>query len=61
LTAADLEKIPTVIGIASESDKAMAVLGALRTGIIDILATSESNAKLVLAYDSQSPVPARTA
>lgn len=48
LSLDDLRKIPCVIGIASENTKAIAILGALRTGIIDIIATSASNVNTVL-------------
>ncbi|MDU8924892.1 sugar-binding transcriptional regulator [Pasteurellaceae bacterium LIM206] len=43
LSLEDLKAIPCVIGIASENTKAMAILGALRTGIINIIATSANN------------------
>lgn len=48
LSLEDLRAIPCVIGIASESAKAMAILGALRTGIINIIATSASNVNTIL-------------
>ncbi len=48
LSLEDLRSIPCVIGIASESAKAMAILGALRTGIINIIATSASNVNTIL-------------
>lgn len=48
LSLEDLRAIPCVIGIASESTKAMAILGALRTGIINIIATSASNVNTIL-------------
>ncbi|HBO39003.1 MAG TPA: transcriptional regulator [Pasteurellaceae bacterium] len=48
LSLEDLKAIPCVIGIASESTKAMAILGALRTGIINIIATSASNVNTLL-------------
>lgn len=48
LSIEDLRKIPCVIGIASENTKAMAILAALKTGIIDVIATSVYNAKTVL-------------
>lgn len=48
LSLDDLRKIPCVIGIAAENTKAMAILGALRTGIINIIATSASNVNTVL-------------
>ena len=48
LSLEDLRSIPCVIGIASESSKAMAILGALRTGIINIIATSAANVNTIL-------------
>jgi len=38
-----------VIAIAAENTKAMAILGALRTGAIDIIATSAQNIRTVLS------------
>ena len=43
LTREHLSQIPTTIAIAAEPSKAMAILGALRTGTIDVLATSMPN------------------
>ena len=48
LSLEDLRSIPCVIGIASESSKVMAILGALRTGIINIIATSAANVNTIL-------------
>jgi DNA-binding transcriptional regulator LsrR (DeoR family) len=48
LSIQELRQIPCVIAIASENTKAMAILGALRTGVIDVLATSAANARIVL-------------
>jgi DNA-binding transcriptional regulator LsrR (DeoR family) len=48
LSLEQLRTIPCVIAIASESTKATAILGALRTGVIDVLATSASNARTVI-------------
>ncbi|MCW5283398.1 sugar-binding transcriptional regulator [Verminephrobacter eiseniae] len=48
LSANDLRRIPNVIAIAAESSKVTAMLGALRTGTIDTLATTASNAIAVL-------------
>lgn len=39
-----LRKIPYVIGVVSGSQKAMAILGALRTGVLDVLITDEITA-----------------
>ena len=43
LTREDLTRIGTTIAIASEDSKAPAILGALRTGAVDVLATSITN------------------
>jgi DNA-binding transcriptional regulator LsrR (DeoR family) len=51
LTLADLVQIPNVIAVASESTKTTAVLGALRTGAINTLATTEAIAQSVLSLD----------
>ena len=45
----ELRQIPCVIAIASENTKAMAIMGALRTGAIDIIATSARNIRTVLS------------
>ena len=51
LSIDDLQRIPNVIAIASETSKATAILGALRTGVINTLATSVSNATALLQMD----------
>lgn len=51
LTIAELKRIPNVIALASESTKAAGILGALRTGVVNTLATSTSNAHTVLNLD----------
>lgn len=51
LSRQDLERIPDVIAIASENTKAAAILGALRTGAINTLATSITNAHTILRLD----------
>ena len=48
LTITDLARIPDVIAIAAENTKAAGILGALRTGVIDTLATSVTNAHTIL-------------
>ena len=48
LTTRDLGRIPDVIAIASENTKSAAILGALRTGVVNTLATSSTNARTVL-------------
>jgi DNA-binding transcriptional regulator LsrR (DeoR family) len=51
LTLADLQRIPNVIAIASENTKTTAVLGALRTGVINTLATTENIAQSILSLE----------
>lgn len=51
LTVRDLRRIPNVIAIASENTKAAAILGALRTGVINTLATSMTNALTIMQLD----------
>lgn len=48
LSVEELRQIPCVIAIASENTKATAILGALRSGVIDVIATSATNARTVL-------------
>jgi len=47
----DLHKIRPVIAVAGGPDKAHAVLGALRTGCLDVLITDERVARKVLSLD----------
>ncbi len=49
----DFRPISNVIAIASENSKPLALLGALRTGVIDVVATSVSNALTVLNLDEK--------
>jgi DNA-binding transcriptional regulator LsrR (DeoR family) len=49
----EFRRISEVIAIASENSKPMALLGALRTGVVDVVATSVSNALTVLNLDEQ--------
>ncbi|MNU09177.1 putative sugar-binding domain protein [compost metagenome] len=51
LTVQELVRIPNVVAIASENTKAAATLGALRSGVINTLATTVSNAYTILALD----------
>ncbi|HEY0207616.1 sugar-binding transcriptional regulator [Acerihabitans sp.] len=48
LSIEELRNIPCVIAIASENTKALAILGALRTGAINIIATSAQNVRTIL-------------
>jgi DNA-binding transcriptional regulator LsrR (DeoR family) len=52
LTMDDLRRIETVIAVVSEADKSMAILGALRSGVIDMLVVDAGNAQAVLQFTS---------
>jgi DNA-binding transcriptional regulator LsrR (DeoR family) len=49
VTLADLARIPTVLGVASGRDKLPGVLGALRTGTVDVLVCDRALARALLA------------
>ncbi len=49
----EFRPISEVIAIAAENSKPLALLGALRTGVVDVIATSVSNALTVLNLDEQ--------
>jgi DNA-binding transcriptional regulator LsrR (DeoR family) len=49
LGADDLRAVPRVIAVSSEEGKARSVLGALRTGVVDVLVASIGTARQVLA------------
>lgn len=51
LTISELRRIPDVIAVASENTKAAAILGGLRTGAINTLATSATNAHSIIKFD----------
>jgi DNA-binding transcriptional regulator LsrR (DeoR family) len=48
LTLEELRCIPTVVAVAFGMSKAEAILGALRTGVVDVLATDDSAAREIL-------------
>jgi DNA-binding transcriptional regulator LsrR (DeoR family) len=56
LTLQELGPIPNVIAVASEPGKTAVILGALRTGVINMLATSASNAAALIALDDAAPL-----
>lgn len=56
LTLEDLRRIPNVIAIASEPTKVTGILGALRTGAINTLATTQSIAQMVLSLAQATEV-----
>ncbi len=53
LSADDLRAIDTVIAVASEAGKARAILGALRSGLVQVIATSTANAREVIQLDQE--------
>jgi DNA-binding transcriptional regulator LsrR (DeoR family) len=58
--ASDLRAIPRVIAVTSEEGKELAILGALRTEIINVLVTSVGTARKVLDHaDTETRKPAR--
>ena len=56
LTLEDLRTIPLAMAVAMGEEKVDAVLGALRTGVLDVLVTDDRTARLVLARDAVAAV-----
>jgi deoxyribonucleoside regulator len=52
----DLSQIDTVLGIATGRKKTAAILGAIRTGLVDILVTDDVSADNVLHLDEDIPL-----
>ncbi|WP_102961314.1 sugar-binding transcriptional regulator [Mangrovicella endophytica] len=48
----DIRAIPSAIAIAAEPSKTMALLGALRTGVVDVAALPLASAQALLALDA---------
>jgi DNA-binding transcriptional regulator LsrR (DeoR family) len=44
----DLRRIATVVAVVSEPEKPPAILGILRSGVVDVLIVDEGNARAVL-------------
>lgn len=61
LGSEQLRVIPQVVAMASEPDKQQAVLGALRTGIVDVLVTSLGTARWVLEHADSGSHETRSA
>ena len=59
LNARDLRAIATVIAVASERAKARAVLGALRTGIVDVLIATVEMGRELIADDARAAAPGK--
>jgi len=56
LSIEDLLRIGTVVAVASEVEKPLAILGALRAGVIDVLIVDEGNARAVLELGRTAPL-----
>lgn len=54
LALEDFRWIPNVIAVASERNKTLPLLGALRSGMIGTLATSVGNVRLIIELDEQT-------
>jgi DNA-binding transcriptional regulator LsrR (DeoR family) len=52
---ADLQAINCVVALCSEQDKGDAILGALRSGMVNVLVTSLATARTVLDGSRRSP------
>ena len=55
VTLDDLERIPTTLAVAAGTAKSRAILGALRTGVIDVLCIDDQAARKVLEMDERMP------
>lgn len=53
LALADMKQIPLTIAVAAGLSKAAAMVGALRTGAVDVLCTDDETARAVLALADQ--------
>jgi DNA-binding transcriptional regulator LsrR (DeoR family) len=56
LSMEDLLRIDTVVAVASEAEKPLAILGVLRAGVIDVLIVDEGNARAVLELGRTTPL-----
>lgn len=56
LAADQLRGIDTVIAVASEAEKPLAILGILRAGLIDVLVIDETNARTILELDRDTRI-----
>lgn len=55
LTLQEMKQIPNTIAVAMGESKAKAILGGLRTGIVDVLCTDSCTAREVLKLNDRSP------
>jgi DNA-binding transcriptional regulator LsrR (DeoR family) len=58
LSLDELRAIGSVVAVASEPEKPMAILGTLRSGVIDVLIVDPANARAVLDLAAGRPSPA---
>jgi DNA-binding transcriptional regulator LsrR (DeoR family) len=56
LSVEDINRIPTVIAVASGEDKVKAVCAALRGSHMDVLVIDMATAKLVLEWHRSHPI-----
>jgi len=54
ITWDELMNVPKLIGVAEGKRKAPAILGAVRTGVVDILVTDDATAQEMIRLDSES-------
>jgi DNA-binding transcriptional regulator LsrR (DeoR family)/AcrR family transcriptional regulator len=57
MRAAQMQQAGTVVAVASGEPKAASILGALRTGIVDVLVTDSLTTRAVLALADEHPTP----
>jgi DNA-binding transcriptional regulator LsrR (DeoR family) len=61
LSIEELRVVETVVAVVSEAEKPLAILGVLRTGVVDVLVVDEGNAHAVLDLAQQggrgAPIP----
>ena len=61
LSIDDLRRVETVVAVVSEAEKPLAILGVLRSGVVDVLVVDEGNAHAVLDLAQQggreAPIP----
>ena len=54
LSHEDFRRIPNVVAVASESNKTLSLLGSLRSGIVNTIATTASTVRAILKIDDES-------
>jgi DNA-binding transcriptional regulator LsrR (DeoR family) len=61
LSLDDLRRVKTVVAVASEAEKPLAILGVLSAEVVDVLVVDEGNAHAVLdlAHAADAPTPIR--